>query len=149
MRKAPVALSAGIACLVATMYFNLDTVMAFHRDATTAFSTYFGIHKVTYLYGESGSAIKAEGYVNTHGRHRAWNYYREDGTRSESVTYSDGKMQGPSTTWLSNGQKSKEGYYANGEREGPWVFWQEDGTVNQERSGIYKDGKKIAPLPKK
>ncbi len=33
--------------------------------------------------------------------------------------------------------------------KGPLTFWNKDGSINTEKSGIYKAGKKIAPLPKK
>lgn len=125
------------------MYFNFDRVMVFYCDVMIVFLNYFGIYKVIYFYGEFGSAIKVEGYVNMYGQYCVWYYYWEDGMLSEFVIYSDGKMYGFLIIWFPNGQKFKEGDYVNGEREGLWVFWQEDGAVNYECSGIYKVGDRI------
>ena len=33
--------------------------------------------------------------------------------------------------------------------KGPLTFWNKDGSINTEKSGIYKAGKKVAPFPKK
>ena len=48
-----------------------------------------------------------------------------------------------------NGQKLSEQEWKNGEWEGLGTRWDEDGSIDNEKSGIYKAGKKVAPLPKK
>jgi len=57
---------------------------------------------------------------------------------------------GLSIKYNESGQKEWEGKYNKDRKpEGRWAYWNEDGSVNTERSGIYKDGKRIAPLPDK
>lgn len=55
----------------------------------------------------------------------------------------------PWTFWYDDDQKEWEGKYKNGKPEGRWTYWNESGVIYPVRSGIYKDGKKNAPLPKK
>jgi len=45
-----------------------------------------------------------------------------------------------------NGQKKSEGSFKNGKLEGLWTTWDEDGSITVWASGIYKAGKKVAPL---
>jgi antitoxin component YwqK of YwqJK toxin-antitoxin module len=58
-------------------------------------------------------------------------------------------QEGRWTFWHANGQKSSEGAYENGKLEGRWTNWHENGSIDHRYSGIYKAGRKIAPLPKK
>jgi hypothetical protein len=51
--------------------------------------------------------------------------------------------------WHSKGPRSNTGNYKNFKKEGPWTVWNKDGSINSEKSGIYKAGKKVAPLPDK
>lgn len=53
------------------------------------------------------------------------------------------------TYWHDNGQKWSEGEYKNEKLEGLFTSWNADGSINYAWSGIYKAGKKVAPLPKK
>ena len=53
-------------------------------------------------------------------------------------------MDGPRVTYHPNGQLWAKGTYKDGERDGPWVEYHEDGTVNEEYTGTYKDGVKVA-----
>jgi hypothetical protein len=38
----------------------------------------------------------------------------------------------------------EQGSFKNDKKEGAWVLLKEDGTVNEERTGTFKDGKKIS-----
>ena len=49
--------------------------------------------------------------------------------------------------WYENGQKRTEGSFEDGQEEGLWTYWNEDGSIDTVKSGIYKDGEKVAPLP--
>ena len=64
--------------------------------------------------------------------------------------WKDGKQGGRWTNWYANGQKAAEGAYKNGEKEGRWTVWWPNGSINSvfKGSGVYKAGKKVAPLPK-
>jgi len=73
----------------------------------------------------------------------------ENGQKKQEGSLKSGEQEGLWTRWDGNGQKTFEGSYKNGEREGPCTYWGEDGSINTSRSGIYKAGKKVAPLPDK
>jgi antitoxin component YwqK of YwqJK toxin-antitoxin module len=66
-----------------------------------------------------------------------------------TITVSRGSHPLPWTFWCADDQKEWEGKYKNGKEEGLWTSWDEDGSIYYPFSGIYKDGKNIAPLPKK
>jgi hypothetical protein len=51
--------------------------------------------------------------------------------------------------WRSKGPRINKGNYKNFKKEGPWTVWNKDRSINSEKSGIYKAGKKVAPLPDK
>ena len=89
----------------------------------------------------------------------SWAAWNAQGTQLliRSGTYSAGSkvsdppipLEGRWLTSHANGQKKSEGEYKNGELEGLWTYWNKDGSIWNEQSGIYKAGKKVAPLPKK
>jgi antitoxin component YwqK of YwqJK toxin-antitoxin module len=69
--------------------------------------------------------------------------YYGDGRPKNSTSYVDGVKQGRSEQWRSDGTKEWDGQYKDGLREGEWLFWREDGALDSERSGIYREGKRI------
>lgn len=74
-----------------------------------------------------------------------WTYWYNNGQKYSEGEYSRRKT-GFWTSWHKNGVKKKEGEYEDGKREGPWTYWNEDGSINSEKSGIYKNGKKVPGL---
>jgi predicted esterase len=58
-------------------------------------------------------------------------------------------VHGRHTAWHDNGQKGAEGEFKSGKEQGRWTYWNKDGSIDNEKSGIYKAGKKIEPAPKK
>jgi antitoxin component YwqK of YwqJK toxin-antitoxin module len=55
----------------------------------------------------------------------------------------NGKQEGPWVWHYDSGQLWKKGADKNGERGGPWVQYREDGTKDEDKSGTYRDGKKV------
>ena len=49
-----------------------------------------------------------------------------------SQLWSQGELNGLSTSWFSNGQRSKEGEYRQGLEHGLWKFWGRDGQLQSE-----------------
>ena len=79
-----------------------------------------------------------------------WVHWYENGQKKrESEFKENGEKHAHWIHWYENGQKSEEGKWKDGKRIGSWSFWNEDGSIDNEKSGIYKAGKKVAPLPKK
>ena len=70
--------------------------------------------------------------------------YWGDGRMKASTGYVDGVKQGASEQWYPSGQLECRGEYRDGLREGAWTFWREDGSVDAERSGEYREGKRLA-----
>jgi len=56
----------------------------------------------------------------------------------------NGEYEGDWVKYFDNGQLWSKGSYKNRKKEGDWVSYYDDGTVNSERSGTYKNGKKIS-----
>ncbi len=78
-----------------------------------------------------------------------WQQFGANGWQEAEGEWKNGKQEGRWTYWHKNGQKWEEGEYKNGKEEGRWTYWNENGTIIDLFSGIYKAGKKVAPLPKK
>lgn len=100
-------------------------------------------------------------------RHGPWIEYYENGQLLRKGAYEGGKPGGPFVQYSKTGQLEAKGSFRNGHYEGPWVFYWEngqlmakgayktgfrtgawmfywkDGTVWKERSGTYRDGRKI------
>jgi antitoxin component YwqK of YwqJK toxin-antitoxin module len=69
--------------------------------------------------------------------------YYGDGQKKNATEYADGVRSGPSEQWHAGGQREWQGTYGDGYREGEWSFWLQDGSVDGERSGIYRAGKRL------
>jgi len=72
-----------------------------------------------------------------------------NGQHESQGALKDGKAEGRWTYWYASGQKRQEGEFKNDKEEGLWTFWNQDGSIDHDYSGIYRDGKRVAPLPKK
>ena len=64
-------------------------------------------------------------------------------TGKEQGTIRNGKKEGPWVRYHDNGQLFWEGTYKDGKLDGPWVYYHENGTVDDERTGTYKNGVKV------
>ena len=58
-------------------------------------------------------------------------------------TYTDGKQEGPWVGFWTNGQLMYKGTYKDGKQEGPYVSYNEHGTVNEKKTGTYRNGVKV------
>jgi antitoxin component YwqK of YwqJK toxin-antitoxin module len=72
--------------------------------------------------------------------------YYGDGQCKNATIYVDGVKDGRSEQWYPGGAKEWDGSYQDGYREGRWMFWNEDGSLDQERSGDYQAGQRVAGL---
>jgi antitoxin component YwqK of YwqJK toxin-antitoxin module len=59
-------------------------------------------------------------------------------------SYKNGLRESEWTFYHDNGQLYGKGSYKNGKKEGEWIDYRKDGTVNSERSGTFKNGKKVS-----
>lgn len=60
--------------------------------------------------------------------------------------YENGRAHGPSASWWPNGAKRSHGSHKEGRRDGDWFEFQPDGALDRERTGLYRDGVRIAGI---
>ena len=59
--------------------------------------------------------------------------------------YKDGVLVGNTLfKYYENGQIWSKENWKDGEKDGFWESFNKDGTINKERTGTYKDGKKVS-----
>ena len=63
--------------------------------------------------------------------------------RENQEEWRSGVRVGKWVHYFDNGPLHYEGSYKNGLRESEWIDYRKDGTVNSERSGTFKNGKKV------
>ena len=90
-----------------------------------------------------------EGQLSSKGNYKngysdgPWFYYHSNGQLSSKGNYKNGYSDGPWFHYYSNGQLQIKGNYKDGKKEGPWVYYGFDGTVDEKRTGTYKNGVKV------
>lgn len=73
-------------------------------------------------------------------------HWYENGQIHLSGEYHDDKQDGDFKAWHENGQLWWVGRYVNDRKEGAFRFWHEDGSVDEDRTGLYRDNERIGPL---
>ena len=86
---------------------------------------------------DSTAAIADEKYVTE--------LYDTGQTKVEK-TYKNGKLNGPFTMYFRNGRILMQGTMKNGKKEGNWVVFYFNGEKSLYSSGVFRDGKWVAPL---
>ena len=61
-------------------------------------------------------------------------------------TYKNGKLNGPFTMYFRDGRILMQGTMKNGKKEGNWVVFYFNGEKSLYSSGVFRDGKWVAPL---
>ena len=61
-----------------------------------------------------------------------------------ATTYKQGKQDGIFTVYHDNSQILYQGNYSKGKKEGQFDFYHKDGTINEHKTGTYKNGNKIS-----
>lgn len=73
-------------------------------------------------------------------------YYSSGGIRERAV-FADGVRDGPCERFDRAGRLLARGSFSAGRMEGEWRYFRPDGSLDPERSGIWRRGARIAPLP--
>ena len=68
------------------------------------------------------------------------------GNPREEAMYSDGLRDGLCQRWHADGKLRATGSYHSGQMVDEWRFYDLEGALDTTRSGVYVDGKRIAPL---
>jgi antitoxin component YwqK of YwqJK toxin-antitoxin module len=77
-------------------------------------------------------------------REGLWISYYPNGKISTYIDYENGKEEGPVEFFYSDGQKQADLTFKNGTRNGKCTYYNKDGTLMQDKTGTYKNGKKIS-----
>ncbi len=73
-----------------------------------------------------------------------WIAYHDNGQLRMKWGFKNGKNEGLYKSYWEDGSLFAKGNYKNGKEEGVWIYYSEDGSVWKERSGTYKNGKKVS-----
>ena len=66
-----------------------------------------------------------------------------NGSPKESTSFVEGLRHGPTQRWYPDGQLRAEGLFEQGEMVGEWIWYAPDGSVDRDRSGVYRDGRRL------
>ena len=72
--------------------------------------------------------------------------YHGNGHRKALTPLHDGLPHGLAQEWFADGSLAAEGSYDSGLRSGPWSFFLSDGSLDAERSGEYREGRRVDDL---
>lgn len=78
---------------------------------------------------------------------RSQTTYFPSGRIQTEVEVEAGAKQGAFHRYRPDGSLETEGQYAAGRMEGTWRWWRPDGSLDLDRSGLYRDGERVEPLP--
>ena len=87
---------------------------------------------------------KKQGSMHEGKREGEWEFYYSNNVLKAKGTYKQGKQNGNFTIYHDNSQILYQGNYLKGKKEGQFNFYYKDGTINEQKSGTYKNGLKIS-----
>ena len=87
---------------------------------------------------------KKQGSMHNGKKEGEWKFYYGDNVLKAKGTYKQGKQDGNFTIYHDNSQILYQGNYLKGKKEGQFDFYHKDGTINEHKSGTYKNGRKIS-----
>ena len=95
------------------------------------------------VYWDNGQ-LMVEGQHKQDLRVGDWTIYHGNGQIMNTMKYKNGKLEGKLEMFYFDGQMQASIMMSNGIRNGKCVYYNKDGTLMQDKTGIYKDGKKIS-----
>ena len=85
----------------------------------------------------------AEGEFDRGQRIGEWTFWYEDGGLQMEGVYVQGVGHGQWTHWHPTGFVRSRGRMKDGELSGRWQVWEPDGTLDEEASGVYREGDRV------
>lgn len=79
-------------------------------------------------------------------RHGAWQRRLPGGRLFTETHYENGRRHGRERRWYLDGKPRFHGEWRDGARTGEWIFMTREERVDAERTGVYEDGEKVAPV---
>jgi antitoxin component YwqK of YwqJK toxin-antitoxin module len=93
-------------------------------------------------YHDNGE-LSSKGTYKNGERDGPWVTYHISGQLMIKETLKNGEREGPWEYYFVNGRLREKGTYRNGKREGPWIDYHKNGTVDEEKTGTYRNGVKV------
>lgn len=75
--------------------------------------------------------------------HGFWRWWYEDGRPMAEGSFDDGVRNGRWRFTHRNGSPLSVGDYTAGKRSGRWTFWYDFGEIDEDHSGVYRDGVRV------
>lgn len=79
-------------------------------------------------------------------RHGLWVRRLPGGRVFSETTYEHGLRHGRERRWYLDGSPRSAGEWKHGSRSGEWFYMRREGRLDAERTGVYENGHKIAPV---
>jgi antitoxin component YwqK of YwqJK toxin-antitoxin module len=95
-----------------------------------------GTYKV--YQDQEKNILEYSGKIINQKRVNTWTWYFETGVKKREIDYSNGLINGSSTSYYPNGNKSVTMAYANGILNGSFTRWFQNGTIKL--TGSYSNG---------
>lgn len=99
-----------------------------------------GLEEGLWVDWHSNGQKECERYYSEGVEEGPFRLWYENGQKESEWTCRSGHIEGASVMWHENGQKRAEGEFRNDKKEGYWAHWHADGSVDDEQTGVYKDG---------
>lgn len=91
-------------------------------------------------------ALPARGARVAGARDGLWTQRLPGGRILRETTWRNGRRHGRERCWYLDGKPHFHGTWTDGRRTGEWIFLTRDERVDPERTGVYENGEKIAPV---
>ncbi|MFO1010254.1 MAG: hypothetical protein U1F29_09365 [Planctomycetota bacterium] len=81
------------------------------------------------------------------GKERQTTYYPSGRLWTEAETDDAGEREGLFRRFQPDGRLEAEGRYVAGKMDGEWRWYEADGALDAEKSGLFRDGRRVGDLP--
>lgn len=81
------------------------------------------------------------------GKERQTTYFPSGQLWTEVECDASGAREGAFHRYLPDGRLEAEGQYVAGRMDGEWRWFGADGALDAEKSGVYRDGRRVRDLP--
>ena len=100
---------------------------------------YYEKFTATPFTGELDEGLQ-RGSIKNGKKEGSWESYYDNGQLDFKGDYKNGEMDGSFEGYFTTGQLHIKGNFKNGEKEGYWESYNPDGSVDEKRTGTYKNG---------
>lgn len=105
--------------------------LIFYENEQLKTHTIFGEFEAFTHYYKNGNT-KGKGKYDSNRKTGLWEYWSEDGKKTEAKTYKNNILNGAYSVWYENEQLKEQGEYTEKRKSGQWNFWYENGQKSAE-----------------